>query len=342
MRRRTFLKSGLLVGSLGLCSTELEAREKAGETVYIANNDTSPTEDLMCYPDTGDGKHQLHQLWIRKGNRLLTSYRAQQGHKYPYFFPVAGPVSGLSLTSESAMPWPHQRSLFFAMDRVNGVNFWYMPNSFGHIESQGPSFAKNEDGEYKINPRSAEMIDHCFWKQPDQKTIMADKRRFILKILDDRRYCIDAEFVLKAIVQITVNQTNHGLFVIRTSPDLAPDGGGHMVNADGEIGQKNTHGKPSRWLAFYGKRAEMPGVVEGIALLRPTKATRPEFNNCPWYTRDYGNCSPMPMNFFPKDRPMVLSEGEEIKLRYRVVAFTGRPEEAGLDALWDEFDGEKA
>jgi len=35
-----------------------------------------------------------------------------------------------------------------------------------------------------------------------------------------------------------------------------------------------------------------------------------------------------------------LSNGEELKLRYRVVAFAGTPKDADLDGLWEEFDAQ--
>ena len=44
------------------------------------------------------------------------------------------------------------------------------------------------------------------------------------------------------------------------------------------------------------------------------------------------------MNWLGRDNPFIMQEGEELKLRYRVVAFGGTPEEAGLNALWEEFD----
>ena len=34
------------------------------------------------------------------------------------------PISRVSVTSESAQPWPHHRSVFMGADRVNGGNYW--------------------------------------------------------------------------------------------------------------------------------------------------------------------------------------------------------------------------
>ncbi len=348
MHRRHFLKTASLsLAGVGLAS-ELFAQENKPKDYFISNGGEPALDHLTCYPDTQNGKHQLFQLWVRKNNTVLTSYRAHQTQKYPFFYPVAGPVSGLSLTAETAMPWPHHRSLFFGLDKVNGGNYWQEGLERGQIVSQGPSFAKGADGKFLIDDKSAQIVDRCLWSRKaafkDEKDfsdapIIEDNRVFKLQLLDDRRYVIDADITVKALVPITVPKTNHGLFGVRTAPDISPVGGGKLVNADGAEGQPKTEGKPSRWLAFYGKRAGLKeDVVEGIAVFCPSKAPHPKFENCPWFTRDYGNCSPMPFNFFKGDEKLELAEGEELKLRYRVVAFAGTPQDADLDGLWTEFD----
>jgi hypothetical protein len=169
--------------------------------------------------------------------------------------------------------------------------------------------------------------------------IIQDNRRFVISILDDRRYILDADFLLTALVDVTVKQTNHGLFGVRSAPDLAPTGGGTLENSEGDKGEKDTLQKPARWMALYGKRAlGKENCVEGIAVFCPSKAPHPLFEKCPWFTRDYGNISPTPMNWLDPAKPFVLPAGEKLHLRYRVAAFAGTPAEADLNGLWEEFD----
>ena len=319
----------------------LHAQEqKVDPKTLIANGGEEPQKHLTCYPDTENGRHQLYQLWVLQDNTLLMSYRAHPSQKYPFFSPMAGPLSGLPLVTETGRPWPHHRGVFFGLDKVNGGNYWQSGLSSGQIISQGPSFAK-ENGQHKLTPISAEIVDRCLWQQGTNDPIIEDHRRFVVKVLDERRYILDADIVLKALTDITVEQTNHGLFGVRCAPDLAPSGGGTLESSEGAKGQKDTEGKPARWLAFYGRRAKLKEeIVEGIAVFCPSKAPHPAFRDCPWFTRDYGNISPTPMNWLQKrgDHPFVLPKGEELKLRYRVVAFGGTPREADLNGLWEEFD----
>jgi len=72
--------------------------------------------------------------------------------------------------------------------------------------------------------------------------------------------------------------------------------------------------------------------VEGIALMdHPDSPWAP----CPWFTRDYGNISPMPFNWI--EEPWRLPAGRSVRVRHRVVMFAGTPAEAGLDRLYDEW-----
>ena len=277
MDRRHFLKTASLSLAGAGFAANVFAQNNPPKDYFISNGGDPALDHITCYPDIQGGKHQLFQLWIRRNNETLTSYRAHQTQKYPFFYPVAGPVSGLSLTSESAMPWPHHRSLFFGLDKVNGGNYWQDTLARGQIISQGPSFAKGEDGKFKIDNESVEIVDRCLWGR-EGENIIEDNRRFRVKILDDRRYIIDAWITVKALVEIKAERTNHGLFGVRTAHDLSPLGGGVLVNAEGIEGQENTLGKPSRWMAFYGKRAGLKEeIVEGIAVFCPSKAPHPRF-----------------------------------------------------------------
>src|SRR5262245_9748034 len=68
--------------------------------------------------------HRDGSIHLRLDNLPLLTYRAQPSLKYPYFCPLNGPVSGLSLVTESALPYPHHRGLWLGCDPVNGGNYW--------------------------------------------------------------------------------------------------------------------------------------------------------------------------------------------------------------------------
>jgi hypothetical protein len=252
------------------------------------------------------------QFWIRWNNRMVTGYRAHRSQKLPYLFPLTGPASGLPLTSESALPYPHHRSAWFGCDRVNGGNYWQEGLDRGQILSNGPRWGTRTE-------TSAEILDTCEWRRPGGPVVMTDQRRITVRIQGPQYHSIDWDLTWTAVEAVTIPQTNHSLFAVRAAPELTPTGGGTLVNAEGATGEKGTYGHNSKWCAFHGTRPG--GVTEGIALLdHPQNPWSP----CPWFTRDYGFMSPTPLYF--GQSPWTLAAGAAVRLRYRLVLFSGSPE----------------
>jgi len=288
----------------------------------------SPAAEIK--PEPGADKLTAYQdgpqVWVRWNNAQLTGYRAHATQKYPYFFPLAGSVTGLSLTTESSVPYPHHRSLLLACDRVNGGNYWQGPVNQGQIVSRGPKLGK-------VTPQSAEILDACDWRKPGQPAAMADQRRFTVTVVDAKLRFLDAEIAWTAVEDVTVEKTNHSLFSVRAAADIIPWAGGTLVNSAGQSGEKATFGKPAAWCTYFGKRQGVAGeVVEGIALMyHPGNP----WENCPWFTRDYGFISPSPFNFV--DKPWRLAAGKSVQLRYRVVLYAGDPKQAGLADIYRQW-----
>jgi hypothetical protein len=264
------------------------------------------------------------------GNAFFTSYRFAEDEKYPLFFPVNGP-SGASVTSMRNADFPHHSSLFFGCDMVNGGNYWQDVLDRGRIVSRGPEILTASGEEVVIT-------DVCDWKRPDAPQPLRDDRRITIRAHADGTRVIDFDITLTALEDVTIRKTNHSLFSARMDPDLTPKFGGAMVNAEGMSGEKETFGKPSPWLACFGPRGQ-DGKSEGLAILQhPENPGYPS----PWFTRDYGFLSPTPM-FWPADgKSTNLAKGATLRLRYRVVVFSGTPEAAGIAGRHADFSGKGA
>lgn len=267
-------------------------------------------------------------IWMRWHNEPLLGYRAHPTQKYPYFFPLAGPVSGLPVTAESALPWPHHRSLFFGCDFVNGGNYWQDELERGQIVSTGPRVAS-------ATGTSAVIEDTCEWRMPGGPVQMTDDRRFTLSVPNSRVRILDVDITWRAEVDVTIEKSNHALFAMRAVHEITPWGGGRLVSSEGKEGEAGTFGQPALWCAFYGRRRRAQGEpVEGIALMdHPESPWAP----CPWFTRDYGFASPTPFDWI--DEAWRLEAGRSVRVRHRVVAFAGDPQEAGLDELYRDWIG---
>ena len=321
MKRRSFLKTSLLsVGALGLGNQHIFADKP------IPAYGDGAADHLTAYIYDSEKS----AVWIRWKNHVLTCYRAEALQKYPYFYPLRALTSGLSLTSETAHPWPHHRSVFFGLDRVNGANYWQNNPDKDRIVSTALSLGE-------CTEQSAEILNECLWTPFQGEPVIADKRRFLINIIDDETYTLDSYIEMTALKDVVCEKTNHGFFGVRTEADLSVDGGGVLLNSEGQQSQANTLDKPARWMTSYGKRyGRNDGLVEGVAILSPPYKKSP-FERNVWFTRDYGNFSPSPFNSFAADEQFIMPKGDVLRLAYRTVAYTGEPSASFLNKQWDEF-----
>jgi len=241
-----------------------------------------------------------NQLVVTVGGKVFTCYKFAGSQKYPYFWPVNGPVSGKSVTTESSKPYPHHHSLFFGCDRVNEGNYWQESIERGQIISQGP------------------------------KVIEASGDRVVITAPSKDLRFIDFEISLEPLVDICILKTNHSLFSARVVPELSVNSGGTLINAEDKTGEKGTWGVASPWCDYTGTR---DGVTEGIAILQhPANRWFP----AKWFTRDYGFFSPTPM-FWPEGGRTELPKGQVLTLRYRVVIHTEDAKTAGIKQIFEDI-----
>lgn len=265
-----------------------------------------------------------NRIDVTIGEQFFTSYRFQPDEKYPFFFPVNGPVSGAGVTSMRNGQYPHHSSLFFGCDRVNGGNYWQEGLERGRIISVGARIVEAE-GERVV------IEDECIWKRPDAEAPIMDRRKIVISAPSPELYQLDFDIEMEMLIDVTIQKTNHSLFSARVDPDLTVKQGGVMINSEGKQGEKGTFGVGAAWIDCYGERKT---GKEGIAIMQhPSNRWYPS----PWFTRDYGFMSPTPMYWPENGKTTDLKKGEKIALRYRVLIHKGDSQEAGIATLFEQY-----
>ncbi|NEW85022.1 MAG: hypothetical protein GZ094_22005 [Mariniphaga sp.] len=259
--------------------------------------------------------------------KYFTSYIFSSDEKYPFFYPVNGPLSGGSVTSMRNGEYPHHSSLFFGCDQVNGGNYWQEGLERGRIISVNAEILK-EGGDTVV------ITDECIWSRPGAISPVKDSRIITITAPSANVHQMDVEITMEMLLDVHIRKTNHSLFSARMAADLSVKNGGTMVNAEGAKGEKNTFGKPSPWIDFYGKRGES---IEGLAILQhPSNPWYPS----PWFTRDYGFISPTPMYWPQNGEETFMKKGETLKLRYRVLVHAGSSEDSKISDLFEKYKKE--
>jgi hypothetical protein len=268
------------------------------------------------------------RIVVRVDDRTFTCYRFGAGQKYPYFYPVNGPLSGVSVTTESSLPWPHHRSLFFGCDKVNGGNYWQEGNEEGQIVSRGPTVVHG-------GPDLVQIADECDWRRPGTPSLILDRREIRIEAPSPGLRTIAFRITLVPQVDVRIERTNHSLFAARVAPELSPQGGGVLRNAAGATGEKGTFGVASPWCDVSGTRF---GLREGIAVF---DGPRNRWYPSKWFTRDYGFLSPTPFNWLD-DAGLRRAAGETLALEYLVVVHAGDADEAGIAGLFARWAEERS
>jgi len=260
--------------------------------------------------------------------KFFTSYIFSEDEKYPFFYPVNGPLSGGSVTSMRNAEYPHHSSLFFGCDLVNGGNFWQEGLERGRIISVNAQIAK-QGGDTAI------ITDECIWSRPGALSPIRDIRKIIITSPSASITQIDVEIIIGTLMDVHILKTNHSLFSARLAADISVKNGGTMINAEGIKSEKGTFGKNSPWIDYYGRRGE---IVEGLAIMQhPSNPWYPS----PWFTRDYGFISPTPMYWPDNGQETFLKKGTQLILKYRVLVHAGTTTEADIAGQFERYKSGK-
>jgi len=273
--------------------------------------------------------HQSNQdpgkIVILVDNSIFTCYRFNEGQKYPYFYPVNGPVSNVSLTTDTGVPYDHHRSLWFGCDRVNGGNYWQEGTERGQIVSQGAEIIVN-------GPEKIHIKDECEWKQPGKAPVIQDTRDYVITAPGDSLRIMDITITLNALTDIKIEKTNHSLLSVRMKKALSVSEGGTLMNSAGQQGEKETAGSEADWCDYSGDHFK---ITEGIAIFNSPKNI---WSPSKWFTRDYGFFSPTNMNFL--DEGLSIDNGKSLTFSYRIIVHTEKLHQVELQKLYDSWVSE--
>ncbi len=257
-------------------------------------------------------------------NKLFTSYRFLDDEKYPFFFPVNGPLSGASVTGMRNALYPHQASLFIACDRLNGANYWQEGLVRGRIVSLEPRILCAEGQQVVIE-------DECVWKRPGAEASVRDKRLFTISSPNENTYQIDLDLQLEMLCDVTIEKTIHSLVCARMAEDLSVRQGGVVGNSAGKSGVEECFGEKADWVDYYGIRRT---GAEGIAIMQHPAS---DWYPAPWFIRDYGLFSPSIINWPADGKATCYSKGTTLHFCYRILVHGGTTSEAGINEAYKQF-----
>lgn len=247
----------------------------------------------------------------------------------PFFYPLNG-AHGLSLTRMGHPGDPthdHHRSIWFAHEKVSGVNFWSHGTAAFIRQQQWLAYASGDD-----EAIMAVLLGWYDGHDPQELMTQELVAAFLPGDGGGRFLELQATFTPTSET-LELGQTNFGMLGVRVAESIsAVFGGGTLSGADGNIGEKALFGLPNRWMDYSGPiaRDESGIVTEGVALFdHPSNPGHP----AKWHVRDDGWMGPS----LCRDASLTITRSSPLVLRYLLFAHSGPLPAAKGSQVFDAF-----
>jgi hypothetical protein len=275
-----------------------------------------------------------NRIDVAIGGRPFTSYHYDGELTKPILVPIRTP-SGVEVSRRyplvdvegGSMDHEHHVGIFFAVDKVNGVNFWRNAAVPPQIRHARITQMTGGAGKGQLSAVS-HWID-------DKEQILLEEQRTMVFVAGEHEdeYAIDYSIDLTAKdSDVLFEDIEEGMFAIRLSDYLRESdagaelragrpipkenlsGTGRYFSSNGDETATNVWGKRARWVALQGIRKDK---VVGIAILNhPASLNYPTY----WHARGYGlfSANPLGQGDFQRQRPRPYRKNKVIPLRFHL------------------------
>ena len=268
--------------------------------------------------------------------RTVWQFHFGKQRPVPHFYPVCL-LDGTLLTDLGPKDHPHHHSLWFAWNKLNGVDYWSEPDA-----------GRTQVAECRVSTgkNSARFQMKLDYVPPAGDPVLTERRTIVVSAPDNQgRYFIDwrGEFVAGkepvhmkggtagggyAGLSVRIAQTTHEWRII--------DSEGREDIAEGDFA-RNTHGKRAKWMDF-SVTDKATGKQGGIAILEhPSSFRHPsQWHNLINPKTPFGYFSPATLWSEPYD----LAAGKTLMVYYRIVVHPGRPGREAIEREWEKFSAQ--
>lgn len=224
----------------------------------------------------------------------------------------------------------HHNSVWVAHNDVNGIDFWG-----DHAKVQGRIVnveVSREGYEDTDDFASMRMVNH--WVSTDGKVQLIETRRTEVRPLNGAGswlMIIDMELAPPKGADATFGPTGFGLVAVRMARTIGVhDGGGRILNSEGQVNEAEIFRKPARWCDYSGRITNDADGFAGITLMN--HPTNPQ-NPTAFHVRDdgwMGACLSL-------DTPVVVKDGDKLRVRYGLWVHDGVATQDACEETWKRF-----
>ncbi len=300
--------------------------ERPGDTELP---DARPVPGMQVVPLPYD------QASFRLEQKELTRYHFGPSLLRPFLYPVLGP-EGCSLTRMGQPSDPHghrhHNSVWISHSDVQGVNFW------GDDADADARIVTLRVEQYldggEAGPGASILVTNA-WRDAEDRTVMLEHRRVTVGPVDEATaggpwtILIDLELSAPDQQPVTLGQTPFGIIGVRMTKSIGVrEGGGRILNSEGQRNEDEMFRKPARWVDYSGQVTN--AALGGIVLMdHPGNPNHP----APFHVRDEGWMGAC-LTF---TGPLTIEPAQPLRLRYGLWVHAGIPDRETVENAWSAF-----
>lgn len=310
------------------------ADEKPRKTVEEENQEQNPARVRCQVVPLAD--HQV-ALTIDGEEKVRWHYGSQ--YPRPFFYPLNGPA-GEPLTRmghPGAPDHDHHQSIWFANNKVNGLDFWG--------NTSGTQIRQKQWLCYQDGLDAATMAVLLGWYAADGTEIM--EQEVVAALLpiaataedETQEHALELQFTLRPTAadgRVELEQTNFGFLAVRVAKSIsATFGEGQLTNSEGAVGEKECFAQPAKWMDYsgplvVGQGAGRTTVKEGITFFDHPQ--NPRFPTH-WHVRQDGWMGAA----YGLKKSDQITQAQPLTLRYLLYAHAGLYDPAKAERIFRAF-----
>jgi len=272
-----------------------------------------------------------HQAVFSIDGQERTRWHFGPQYPRPFFYPFNGP-SGETLTRMGHPGAPnhdHHRSIWFAHEKLLGINFWGHETAARIVQTQWLAY-EDADEECRMAVELRWYDGHDPAELITQELIVAVRPASDDEKSGETMLEIQTQFVPRA-ESIEFQKTNFGFFAIRVAKNISAHfGGGELTNSEGQVGEPDIFGKPAKWMDYSGPVSQAESGSEGITYFdHPSNPGQPTG----WHVREDGWMGASPC----MHAALETTKEKPITLRYLLHAHAGKIDAERASALQQAF-----
>lgn len=268
--------------------------------------------------------------------RELTRFHFAPALKRPFWYPMQTTLAPSVVRighPHDAQSHRHHYGVWITHAAVSGVNFWSDERGKG----SGSIVHKQVLGLWDGDDAASMMTLNHWISDEDQRVVLIEKRSMEVRPLQGASswlLIVDSDFTAPKGQTATFESSAFGLMSARMAKSIGVhDGGGRILNSEGQVNEKEIFHKPARWCDYSGRLTNDEKGFAGITLFNhsgnPMQPT-------PYHVRDDGwMCASLSF-----EHPVEVSDEKPLHVRHCLWVHEGVPGAQACEEIGRLFEAQ--